>query len=108
MSTAAHRGTPIDGNDARAWRPALGRVAVAVGGAVVVAVVMTFLMLPIVALFTYQPLHELVDGFGAKVADRRDHRVGQDEPDRVRADDRVRHSVCLHPRPIGAFAGEAS
>ena len=68
MSAAAHRGTPTDGNDARAWLPALGRFAVAVGAAVVIAVVMTFLMLPIVALFTYQPVHELVNGFGAKVA----------------------------------------
>ncbi len=68
MSTAANRGASVDGNDGGAWRPALGRVAVAVGGTVVVAVVMTFLMLPIVALFTYQPVHELVDGFGAKVS----------------------------------------
>ena len=29
---------------------------------------MAFLMLPIVALFTYQPLHSLLHGFGAKVA----------------------------------------
>jgi molybdate transport system permease protein len=68
VSTAAHRGTPIDGNDARSWPPALGRFAVAVGATVVIAVVMTFLMLPIVALFTYQPVHELVNGFGSKVA----------------------------------------
>jgi molybdate transport system permease protein len=29
---------------------------------------MAFLMLPIVALVTYQPLHDLIDGFGSKVA----------------------------------------
>jgi molybdate transport system permease protein len=32
------------------------------------AVVMAFLLLPIVALITYQPLHDLVHGFGTKVA----------------------------------------
>jgi molybdate transport system permease protein len=47
---------------------ALRRVAVAVGATLVIAAVMTFLLLPIVALITYQPLHELVSGFGAKVA----------------------------------------
>ena len=55
MSTAADRGASSRRQRRRAWAPALGRVAVAVGGTVVVAVVMTFLMLPIVALFTYQP-----------------------------------------------------
>jgi molybdate transport system permease protein len=68
VSTAAHRGTPIDGDRARSWLPALRRIAVAVGATVVIVVVMTFLMLPIVALFTYQPVGELVNGFGTKVA----------------------------------------
>lgn len=68
MSTAAPSGAPIDGNDARAWLPALGRLAVAVGATVVIVVVMAFLMLPIVALFTYQPIHDVIDGLGAKVA----------------------------------------
>ena len=44
------------------------RVGVAVVAAVVVAVVLAFLVLPIVALVTYQPLHGLIDGFGARVA----------------------------------------
>ena len=45
-----------------------GRVAVAVGVTVVIAVVMTFLVLPIVALVTYQPVHHLLHGFGTRVA----------------------------------------
>jgi molybdate transport system permease protein len=49
-------------------RFALGRAAVAVAIATVVAVVLAFLLLPIVALFTYQPVHELIHGFGTKVA----------------------------------------
>jgi molybdate transport system permease protein len=44
------------------------RVGVAVAAAVVVAVVLAFLVFPIVALVTYQPLHGLIDGFGARVA----------------------------------------
>jgi molybdate transport system permease protein len=48
--------------------PTLGRVAVAVLVGVTVAVVMGFLLLPIAALITYQPLHDLIHGFGTKVA----------------------------------------
>jgi molybdate transport system permease protein len=44
------------------------RAAVAVGATLLIAVVLTFLLLPIVALFTYQPIHELIHGFGTKVA----------------------------------------
>jgi molybdate transport system permease protein len=55
-------------HDRARWVSALGRVAVAVGGAIVVAVVLAFLIIPIVALVTYQPLHRLIDGFGTKVA----------------------------------------
>lgn len=51
-----------------AWTRAVGRAAVAVGAVVVVAVVLSFLVLPIVALITYQPLHDLIDGFGTRVA----------------------------------------
>jgi molybdate transport system permease protein len=68
VSTAADGGTPIDGGDARAWLRAFGRIAVAVAATVVVIVVMVFLMLPIVALFTYQPVDDLINGIGAKVA----------------------------------------
>lgn len=45
-----------------------GRSAVAVGVTIVIAVVMAFLLLPIVALLTYQPVHDLLDNFGTKVA----------------------------------------
>jgi molybdate transport system permease protein len=41
---------------------------VALAATLVVAVVLAFLVLPIVALVTYQPLHGLIDGFGARVA----------------------------------------
>ncbi len=69
MSTAAASGGPIEGGDARAWWiPALGRLAVAVAATIVVAVVMAFLIVPIIALFTYQPVHDLIGNFGAKVA----------------------------------------
>ena len=36
--------------------------------ALVIAVVMAFLLVPIVALITYQPVGDLIDGFGTKVA----------------------------------------
>jgi molybdate transport system permease protein len=41
---------------------------VALGATAAVVIVMAFLLLPIVALFTYQPLHALLHGFGTKVA----------------------------------------
>jgi molybdate transport system permease protein len=47
---------------------AAARAAVAVGATLLIAVVLAFLLLPIVALFTYQPVHELIHGFGTKVA----------------------------------------
>jgi molybdate transport system permease protein len=49
-------------------RSAAGRAAVGVAAAGLVAVVLAFLLLPIVALITYQPLHDLFHGFGTKVA----------------------------------------
>jgi molybdate transport system permease protein len=45
-----------------------GRAAVAVGATLLIAVVLAFLLLPIVALITYQPVRQLIDGFGTKVA----------------------------------------
>ncbi|HWF50915.1 MAG TPA: ABC transporter permease subunit [Solirubrobacteraceae bacterium] len=55
-------------DDARAWVSALGRVAVALATVVVIAVAVAFLLLPIAALVTYQPLHDLIHGFGTKFA----------------------------------------
>jgi molybdate transport system permease protein len=46
----------------------LARGTLALTVTVAVAIVIAFLMLPIVALVTYQPLHELVNGFGTRVA----------------------------------------
>lgn len=68
MSTPADRGAPIRGKRAGAGRATFGRVAIAGAVATVISLVMAFLMLPIVALVTYQPLHDLIDGFGSKVA----------------------------------------
>ncbi len=45
-----------------------GRVGVAAAATVLIAAVLAFLLLPIVALFTYQPVRELIHGFGTKVA----------------------------------------
>jgi molybdate transport system permease protein len=45
-----------------------GRTLVAVAVTVVSAVVLAFLALPVIALLTYQPLHDLINGFGTKVA----------------------------------------
>ncbi|MBV9464699.1 MAG: molybdate ABC transporter permease subunit, partial [Solirubrobacterales bacterium] len=44
------------------------RAGMAVGATLVVALVLAFLLLPIVALIAYQPIHELVNGFGTRVA----------------------------------------
>ncbi len=46
----------------------LSRAAVAAACAGVIAVVLAFLVLPIVALVTYQPVHHLITGFASKVA----------------------------------------
>ncbi|MGN6168180.1 MAG: molybdate ABC transporter permease subunit [Solirubrobacteraceae bacterium] len=67
MTTAAHSGSPNRTNE-RSWYGGLQHVAVVIGATIVIAVVMAFLLLPIVALFTYQPVHDLIDNFGAKVA----------------------------------------
>jgi molybdate transport system permease protein len=48
-------------------RPAAARAALVAGGALIVAVVLTFLVLPIIALVTYQPAHDLIDGLSAQV-----------------------------------------
>jgi molybdate transport system permease protein len=46
----------------------LGRVTVSVAATVAVAVVLAFLLLPIIALISYQPVENLVHGFGTRVA----------------------------------------
>jgi molybdate transport system permease protein len=44
------------------------RAAVAVAATAVMTVVLAFLLLPVVALITYQPLHDLISGFGSTAA----------------------------------------
>jgi molybdate transport system permease protein len=45
-----------------------GHSIVGVAAGAVIAIVLAFFLLPIVALVTYQPLHELVHGFGTRIA----------------------------------------
>jgi molybdate transport system permease protein len=47
---------------------ALARGSLTAGAIGLITIVVAFLILPIVALLTYQPLHDLIDGFGTKVA----------------------------------------
>jgi molybdate transport system permease protein len=68
VNTVDPGGAPSPGDQAQAWRSTLGRLTIALAVAVLIAVVMAFLMLPIVALVTYQPVHDLINGFGSKVA----------------------------------------
>jgi molybdate transport system permease protein len=48
--------------------PLVARLGLGLGVTCIMTVVMVFLLLPIVALVTYQPLHTLIDGFGTRVA----------------------------------------
>jgi molybdate transport system permease protein len=67
VSIAVRSGSP-NGRHASPWRGALGYTAAVAGVAIVIAVVAAFLLLPIVALFTYQPVHDLIHNLGTKVA----------------------------------------
>ncbi len=68
MSSAADSGTPIGADTAPAWLSGLGRIVVILATAIVIAVAVAFLMLPIIALITYQPIHDLISNFGSPVA----------------------------------------
>jgi molybdate transport system permease protein len=68
VSSSTAGGASIRGDRDRGWPPALARALTTVGVALVVSIVLAFLMLPIVALFTYQPVHDLIHGFGTRVA----------------------------------------
>lgn len=68
MSTGSASATSSHADNTPPWLLALGRATVAIMAVVVVAVVLAFLLLPIVALITYQPVHDLVHGFGTGVA----------------------------------------
>jgi molybdate transport system permease protein len=50
------------------WLRVLGRTLSAIALVLVIAVVLAFLVVPIAALITYQPVHELFNGFGTRVA----------------------------------------
>jgi molybdate transport system permease protein len=62
--------TAAAGSGSRSWDRASGlsRAAIAIGAGIAIAAVIAFLLLPLIALFTYQPLHRLVHGFGSTVA----------------------------------------
>jgi molybdate transport system permease protein len=68
LTVGTRRGSSSGRNDASWYGLVLGRGAVLIGVTIVIAVVMAFLLLPIVALFTYQPVHDLIHNFGARVA----------------------------------------
>lgn len=55
-------------DSARFSSAGLRRISIAILSAVLLAVVLGFVLIPIVALITYQPLHTLIDGFGSRVA----------------------------------------
>jgi molybdate transport system permease protein len=66
VNRAGRRGVSFDA--APAWLPAAGHIVLGAGAVAVITVVAAFLLLPIVALVTYQPVHDLVSGFGSTVA----------------------------------------
>ena len=68
MTVTVSGGRSTDGDVARTWLRGVARVALTVVSALLMAGVLAFLLLPIVALITYQPLRDLIHGFGAKVA----------------------------------------
>jgi molybdate transport system permease protein len=66
--TAETPASPADSTRSRRpLRPALARAGLVATGALVIAVVLAFLLLPIIALVTYQPLGELFSGLDAQV-----------------------------------------
>ncbi len=68
MSPAVGSVTPEAAVDPRPWAWTLGRVILTMVTALVIAIAIAFLMLPIVALITYQPVHELIRNIGSRVA----------------------------------------
>jgi molybdate transport system permease protein len=66
VAAASRRALVVDRD--RGWLAILGRAGVSVAIAIVIAVVLGFLLLPIVALATYQPIGDLSNGFGTRVA----------------------------------------
>ncbi|MFZ0043336.1 MAG: ABC transporter permease subunit [Solirubrobacteraceae bacterium] len=58
----------MSGDHWPAWLAGLGRVAIILVTAVIIGVTLAFLMLPVIALITYQPVHDLISNFGSQVA----------------------------------------
>jgi molybdate transport system permease protein len=59
---------PTPGREGGVRRARLGATAIVIASSILIAAVMAFLLLPIVALITYQPLRELIHGFGTTAA----------------------------------------
>ncbi len=68
MSPPAESAAAPGAEPGRAWRPVAQRIGLGIAGSVVTVVVLAFLLVPLVALFTYQPIHRLLDGIGSRVA----------------------------------------
>ena len=66
--TSIAAGASSGGGDRASWTRIVERSLLVVAALAVITVVLAFLLLPIVALFTYQPVHDLVNGFGTQVA----------------------------------------
>lgn len=68
MSATAVRGAVNRRKTSRPWAQLGERVLVTAAVTTLCAVVLGFLLVPIVALLTYQPVHELIDGFTSSAA----------------------------------------
>jgi molybdate transport system permease protein len=66
--TVATSDAPTPRRKERLRRHGWGATATAVASSILIAVVLAFLLLPLVALVTYQPVSQLIQGFGTKVA----------------------------------------
>ena len=66
--SADARGVSIYTGGTPPRRAALGQIGLVVGATILIAVVLAFLLLPIVALITYQPISRLIHGFGTHAA----------------------------------------
>lgn len=60
--------SPSAADEPQPWVSTVMRVALIVVAAVVIVIAIGFLMLPLVALIAYQPLHDLISNFGSQVA----------------------------------------
>lgn len=68
MNPAGASAAPKTPAGARTWVGRLGRVVRILVIAFVITIAAAFLMLPVIALITYQPIHELFSNFGSPVA----------------------------------------